>query len=196
MRNTLSSILGGIIGGFIAFMAFQAPSTIAKGVPETIKANEFQVVNNNGKVVASLGIQAGKKAQLVIGNHTEKNILVLGHSLSIDGVVMQLRAQGSSFDLTCSGETEETVLGMNAKDVDIVANGQTVEANLRGNRNTSLTMSGDDHISIGLKTQSDTPFVTIGSTATVVEQTGSEIKYNPSTITIFNSKGEVAWQKP
>lgn len=83
-----------------------------------------------------------------------------------------------------------------AKGVDIGANSQTFRANLSGKHQASLTIKGDDQVSIGLKNQMGTPFVTIGSIATVVQETNSEIKYKPSTIAIFNKKAEVAWQKP
>jgi len=128
MRQVFISVLAGIMGGFIAMTGLAAPDIMAKSDQKIVKAQLFQVVDDNGEVVANFGIKkdlVGKYCGVQI-NDSEKTIRLGLYRDSEKGLIGLDITNGFKTVITLTADEKLALLSLHGDMVKFLGNKSTV----------------------------------------------------------------------
>ncbi len=178
------AVVAGLIGGAVISTLFQTGLVSAQESPKlqkVIMAEEFVVISEPGKGYANLKASPnGVTLYLSYGDGPNATI-----SASPDGVLLYLtntplETSSSNIVLTLRKDGE-AFLSMNGK---------------RGEEQVYLTTGKDGSPFIRLKDVNGRTRTVLGNTSFVHPQTGVVERRPPSSLVLFNEKGNVIWKAP
>lgn len=208
------ALFGGLIGGFLSGKVFTDNMAFAQGdkKPKIIEANEFRVIDQDGKTHATLGMKIGRWGNRL---YETGHLNIKGHNgeVMINSVGINAKGKNTSMWIDSSS------LRVYKLDITGNTNLETIRLGNSGSLNLitsesmgppSLIISDENSGKIRLKIsihETGEPYIelidsemnsraVLGRTELYSNKTSSTEIRHESSLVLFNEKGDVLWSAP